>query len=176
MSPFYSTPIDNSLIRINGDWWEYTKKTCNIFRLPLMKTLVDSIVETLKPDYPCQIMSGYPPDCCKNCNLPGHNIFNDFLYLLIAKLSPNSPCLRQRLETRRSGSHVFTPTCKPDGRYDTVQCNESVCFCVDDTGKEIVGTRVSRQHHLNCTKSTTNLTGLIWLFLCAHQLCRCIFC
>ena len=47
-----------------------------------MKTLVHSIVETLKPDYPCQIMAGYPPHCCKNCNRPGHNIFNDFLYLL----------------------------------------------------------------------------------------------
>jgi len=86
-----------------------------------------------------------------------------------AELSLNSPCLRQRLETRRSGSHVFIPTCQPDGRYDTVQCNKSVCFCVDDNGKEIVGTRVSRQHHLNCARSTTNLTGSLTQCQMARQ-------
>ena len=117
-------------------------------------------------------MSGCPLDCCVSRNLRGHNIFNDFFYLLIAKLSLNSPCLRQRLETRRSGSHVFIPTCQPDGRYDAVQCNESVCFCVDDNGKEIVGTRVSRQHHLNCTKSTANPTGL--QYDCSHTLPSCV--
>ncbi|XP_068710293.1 uncharacterized protein [Montipora foliosa] len=74
--------------------------------------------------------------------------------------SKNSPCLRQQLVAKSSGNRgVFIPNCLSDGRYDEVQCHGSVCFCVDGRGNEITGTRVFRQHRLNCSKAVRNLTN-----------------
>ncbi|KAJ7381087.1 hypothetical protein OS493_004685 [Desmophyllum pertusum] len=66
--------------------------------------------------------------------------------------SANTPCLRQQFEARRNKRlGVFVPRCLPDGGYDKIQCHESVCFCMDEEGEEVPGTRVNRQHPLNCT-------------------------
>lgn len=60
-------------------------------------------------------------------------------------------CLRQQLAGKRSKRlGAFVPKCRPDGEYEEMQCHGSVCFCVDEGGEEIVGTRVPRHHSLNC--------------------------
>ncbi|XP_073533084.1 thyroglobulin [Phyllobates terribilis] len=40
---------------------------------------------------------------------------------------------------------VFVPTCTNDGRYKEVQCSGSECWCVDEQGQEIQGTRTTGQ-------------------------------
>uniref|UniRef100_A0A8C5MZL6 Thyroglobulin n=1 Tax=Leptobrachium leishanense TaxID=445787 RepID=A0A8C5MZL6_9ANUR len=35
----------------------------------------------------------------------------------------------------------FVPTCTGDGRYNEIQCSRSECWCVDNQGKEIEGSR-----------------------------------
>ena len=49
-------------------------------------------------------------------------------------------------ENRLSALQVghFTPNCKPNGRYEDVQCygQTGYCWCVDEYGKEMEGTRV----------------------------------
>lgn len=39
---------------------------------------------------------------------------------------------------------VFVPECNSDGSYRPFQCSKSggPCWCVDDSGREILGTRV----------------------------------
>lgn len=53
-------------------------------------------------------------------------------------------CLAE--EKRLSALQVghFTPNCKPNGRYEDVQCygQTGYCWCVDEYGKEMEGTRV----------------------------------
>lgn len=43
------------------------------------------------------------------------------------------------------GGHV--PRCKSDGHYEEVQCQSgtSVCWCVDENGKELPGTRSNKE-------------------------------
>ena len=43
------------------------------------------------------------------------------------------------------------PRCLSDGRYAGLQCHGSICFCMDEEGDEVSGTRVSRHLPLNCT-------------------------
>ncbi|XP_077995776.1 papilin-like isoform X2 [Glandiceps talaboti] len=56
-------------------------------------------------------------------------------------------CLRHReeaLNAIQSGVEDFVPNCDPDGDYVKMQCygyNGGYCWCVDDTGREIPGTR-----------------------------------
>ncbi|XP_053323895.1 thyroglobulin [Spea bombifrons] len=38
-------------------------------------------------------------------------------------------------------TNVFVPTCTQDGGYDEIQCSVSECWCVDDSGEEIEGSR-----------------------------------
>ena len=73
----------------------------------------------------------------------------------------NSPCLRQQLEARRNKRlGVFVPKCRPDGGYEEIQCHGSVCFCTDKEGEEVTGTRVPRQHPLNCTSRLPSGKGI----------------
>ena len=38
--------------------------------------------------------------------------------------------------------HPFVPSCRPDGEYQSVQCQEGgPCWCVDGRGQELPGTR-----------------------------------
>ena len=36
----------------------------------------------------------------------------------------------------------FVPSCKEDGSYNEKQCGGGFCWCVDESGQEIKGTRV----------------------------------
>lgn len=56
-----------------------------------------------------------------------------------------TPCQREHI---KYGDRFFypgrySPTCKPDGRYEEVQCHPSIgtCWCVDANGQEIPGTK-----------------------------------
>ncbi|KAK3737699.1 hypothetical protein QZH41_008038 [Actinostola sp. cb2023] len=46
---------------------------------------------------------------------------------------------REALKTARPGD--FIPQCKGDGSFENVQCHSMECYCVDQEGNEIYGTR-----------------------------------
>lgn len=43
--------------------------------------------------------------------------------------------------------------CRPDGRFEPVQCDEVTgqCWCVDEAGFELGGTRANSKNAVNCT-------------------------
>ncbi|KAG8544782.1 hypothetical protein GDO81_021862, partial [Engystomops pustulosus] len=43
---------------------------------------------------------------------------------------------------------VFVPSCTKDGRYEETRCSMSECWCVDEQGREIQGTRTQNQQPL----------------------------
>ncbi|KAM5158174.1 thyroglobulin [Mantella aurantiaca] len=43
----------------------------------------------------------------------------------------------------RKDEEAFVPTCTKEGRYEEVQCGQSECWCVDDKGREVPGSRTS---------------------------------
>ncbi|XP_069813178.1 thyroglobulin isoform X2 [Dendropsophus ebraccatus] len=47
---------------------------------------------------------------------------------------------------------VFVPTCTEDGRYEDIQCSPSECWCVDEQGREIQGTRTQDQQPMCSSK------------------------
>lgn len=56
--------------------------------------------------------------------------------LLLGK--PLSPCEEQYQEAfLSSSSDRYIPHCTPGGNYFPIQCDASVCFCVDQQGVEI---------------------------------------
>lgn len=49
----------------------------------------------------------------------------------------------------------FVPECEANGSFSPMQCHHvtSECWCVDDRGKEITGTRaLDNESHLHCGK------------------------
>ena len=44
----------------------------------------------------------------------------------------------------------FIPRCTRDGKFDPIQLNGPDAYCVDNFGKEIPGTRVTRPLRPNC--------------------------
>ncbi|XP_056378764.1 thyroglobulin isoform X2 [Hyla sarda] len=53
---------------------------------------------------------------------------------------------------------VIVPTCTKDGRYEEIQCSKSECWCVDERGLEIQGTRTQDQQprcNSKCVKERT---------------------
>lgn len=92
------------------------------------------------------------------------NLFQSVvLYVFFSFLvdpSANTACLRQQFLARRNKRlGVFVPRCLPDGGYDKVQCHGSVCFCMDEEGEEVPGTRVYRNQALDCTGKLPLPTG-----------------
>ena len=103
-----------------------------------------------------------------------HYLIN-FTYISTAEgPSASSPCLRHEIEARRNKRlGVFVPKCRPDGGYDEKQCHGSICFCMDQEGREMSGTRVYRQRPLNCSAVSQSPKGrnsffLLLLCICLH--------
>nr|XP_020662064.1 thyroglobulin [Pogona vitticeps] len=61
-----------------------------------------------------------------------------------AETQPLRPCELQR-EKAFKGNEDYIPQCTEDGQFRNMQCNKngSVCWCVDDKGAEVSGTRQS---------------------------------
>lgn len=83
------------------------------------------------------------------------NTPNTFLFWLIY-----SGCENVRIAARRRAkalgvSSVRAPRCNKDGGFEKIQCDneivDSSCWCVDDAGFEIPGTRDSDISQVNCT-------------------------
>ena len=54
----------------------------------------------------------------------------------------------------RQQPDAFMPDCKEDGSFQEIQCHtyDGNCWCVDDNGIEMLGTR-GKDRNLNCTTS-----------------------
>lgn len=100
-------------------------------------------------------------------------LYNNF-HLLSANLSP---CLR---ELRRALGYTkavikerFKPRCKTDGSYEKMQClktgaSKETCWCVDNDGKEIIGSRVLGKAYCDPDTGKESLTKT--RFLCPLSL------
>lgn len=45
----------------------------------------------------------------------------------------------------------FIPRCTTDGRYEGIQCEEATCYCVNEDGHEIHGTRTTLPERPDCS-------------------------
>ncbi|XP_078692876.1 uncharacterized protein LOC144922725 [Branchiostoma floridae x Branchiostoma belcheri] len=74
---------------------------------------------------------------------------------------PKTKCQEEREDANSRGllAGVYVPQCTGDGLYSPVQCHGSTgqCWCVNDAGEEIMGTRVDAGESPNCagTPETT---------------------
>ncbi|XP_054023137.1 thyroglobulin [Dryobates pubescens] len=58
---------------------------------------------------------------------------------------------------------LFVPTCTKEGRYEEVQCYAGECWCLDNSGREIPGSRVQGKRPrcpTDCEKQRRNLQNL----------------
>ena len=73
--------------------------------------------------------------------------------------APPSMCQKDRRRAlgwdNKPKDGVFVPDCKPDGAYNPVQClkSEGPCWCVDENGKEVPGTRNENGKPAECPGS-----------------------
>ncbi|KAK4325646.1 hypothetical protein Pmani_003739 [Petrolisthes manimaculis] len=74
--------------------------------------------------------------------------------------------LRDLVELEGVSLAVSTPACDQDGAYERVQCNPlGQCWCVDDFGTQIPGTKASSRELVNCDRARESLS-------CGEMLCR----
>merc|ERR1712142_1262103 len=70
---------------------------------------------------------------------------------------------KERLERENRGVlGAFIPDCKDDGSYETKQCHGSTgyCWCVDESGNEIQGTRKGPGRFRGCEEDKVGVCGL----------------
>merc|ERR1712142_1407236 len=70
---------------------------------------------------------------------------------------------KERLERENRGVlGAFIPDCKDDGSYETKQCHGSTgyCWCVDESGDEIQGTRKGPGRFRGCEEDKVGVCGL----------------
>ena len=81
-----------------------------------------------------------------NCFLSTGNLSIDINIYFLAG-GGLTPCQSKALQERSLpslSSVTFTYRCKKDGSYEEVQCQKfGICWCVDEDGNEIPGTRSS---------------------------------
>uniref|UniRef100_A0A915PTR1 Thyroglobulin type-1 domain-containing protein n=1 Tax=Setaria digitata TaxID=48799 RepID=A0A915PTR1_9BILA len=47
----------------------------------------------------------------------------------------------------------YVPKCTADGKFENIQCDDSYCWCVDEKGIEIIGTKTSKKDSIpNCLR------------------------
>ena len=83
-----------------------------------------------------------------------------FCFFLLHKALP--PCLKERQQSLSplTRDDTFIPECNPDGSYRSRQCFTHMyygkqCWCVDQSGQEILGTRKIDGSHPDCKKGIT---------------------
>jgi len=99
-------------------------------------------------------------------------------------------CERQKVETMKRAralqvdeNSVSVPKCDQTGDYETIQCDPvtGYCYCVDESGFELGGTRARSLELVNCTKPKP-CAGLLCRMLCPYDfeldeegcpLCQC---
>ena len=73
---------------------------------------------------------------------------------MITSPDVTSECLVDRLKALRISLKMkpYVPQCESNGDYSPLQCNvyTGVCWCVDERGKELTGSRTKRTP--NCCK------------------------
>ena len=74
-----------------------------------------------------------------------------FVYLFLNYVAPTN-CEHQRADSvAKPTPGAFTPRCKSDGNFESVQCHGSVCYCVNNKGIALPSTEVSiGQGRPNC--------------------------
>ncbi|XP_022806051.1 uncharacterized protein LOC111343164 [Stylophora pistillata] len=82
------------------------------------------------------------------------NGFYDYWRNRLRPRDPTDTKCRQQYRTALTNYVVgrYVPRCRPDGSYEPLQCQSSVCFCVDRYGREIPGSRKSAYSPPNCVK------------------------
>ncbi|KAK8727075.1 hypothetical protein OTU49_009926, partial [Cherax quadricarinatus] len=113
-------------------------------------------------DLKCCVVPGCGPSCVAPQPSP-HNLSLDH-----ALLQGPTMCeyLRDLVELEGVTLAVATPTCDENGAYDQVQCNTlGQCWCVDDFGTQIPGTKASSRELVVCDRARAALT-------CGEMLCR----
>ncbi|KAL4218178.1 Cell surface proteoglycan [Mactra antiquata] len=63
-------------------------------------------------------------------------------------------CVFQMVQSRQDLLGAYRPRCDEMGEYEPMQCQGSLCWCVDSIGNEIVGTEATRGVVLNCSQNT----------------------
>uniref|UniRef100_T1JEZ8 Uncharacterized protein n=1 Tax=Strigamia maritima TaxID=126957 RepID=T1JEZ8_STRMM len=95
-----------------------------------------------------------------------------------------SACEHQLLagekRARALETHVPIAKCRSDGSFESIQCDEAECWCIDDGGFELAGTRTN-ETNVNCSKPRP-CSGLMCRMLCPYgfaldvdgcPLCQC---
>lgn len=76
----------------------------------------------------------------------------------------------------REGRSVRIPRCSRVGQFEPVQCSNEIsgteCFCVDEYGVEIAGTRVDGEEKVNCTAPSNNCSAVSCRMFCPSGFAR----
>lgn len=76
----------------------------------------------------------------------------------------------------REGRGVRIPKCSRSGSFEPVQCsnelNSTECFCVDEYGVEIIGTRVDSEEKVNCSEPVNNCSAASCRMFCPSGFAR----
>ena len=66
---------------------------------------------------------------------------------------------------------IYIPDCQPDGAFDLMQCDDrrEICWCVNENGQEIDGTRKPYDKNMSCRSISTfggKALDITFLILC----------
>lgn len=89
-----------------------------------------------------------------------------FIHVRIGQ-DPLSTCEKKHKEALQLPATPLRliPSCKRDGRFEEIQCLpvSSECWCVDESGKEIIGTRTTG--YLRCPSAGLEISYVFFYFL-----------
>lgn len=99
------------------------------------------------------------------CSLWGFTLYER---VALPYLTP-SLCLRMRMQGR------FIPSCDEDGYYRKQQCDRGECWCVDQNGGEVAGSRIrgkpdcGKSHRFHLSMYIYIFTNRIWGLECSKN-------